>query len=515
MKTLVVVFFLLMGPFLFARNNPMYRYVVTETGKPTSLDPLDGDQTQNLSVARMIYTTPLEITQENKLSSLVLESFSYNTQTRTIEWAVKKDLKFNDGTDLGVEDIAFAVSRMAFTRPRFPVVEHIEGLDKWLKEAHPLKSLPSGIKIEGNVIKIKLTKDHEHPLFRFCLEIFSIIPKKCVNPENSKLTCQKIPGSGYYVISDESQDAIIFKRSSQKQKYFSGPEQIEFKYISASELLGKMAEVNENTIVAGNEVQFTIEDLKAIGSHTTVQNLPAARFAVLQLNPSVGPFKDKLCRQIFVKEFRESFAKIAQGAIRAESSIFVSIVPGYMTDKELSEKSVARIKPKEIENCKNEFKKSNYQWGYVKDERNLAFKMALEMTFKNLSVGDKKPLVLENRKQQSEEFLRGKIAVFNAGSGFWPLDPAGDLQMLFTPNLHKPLEHITKDETLQKLIRKVQDDESGPSAYKEVNQFLYDDALFNVYAHVRRFFAAKNKDLLLKFPEAITSPAPWQVFKGT
>ena len=152
----------------------MYRYVVTETGKPTSLDPLDGDQTQNLSVVRMIYTTPLEINRENKLSSLVLESFAYDAKTMTITWIAKKGLKFNDGSDLDVEDIAFAVSRMAFTRPQFPVIENIVGLDKWLKEPHPLKSLPSGIQIEGNIIKIKLTKAHEHPLFRFCLEIFSI-----------------------------------------------------------------------------------------------------------------------------------------------------------------------------------------------------------------------------------------------------------------------------------------------------------------------------------------------------
>lgn len=53
-----------------------------------------------------------------------------------------------------------------------------------------------------------------------------------------------------------------------------------------------------------------------------------------------------------------------------------------------------------------------------------------------------------------------------ASSGFWALDPAGDIKMLFTPNMHKLLSPITEDEKLQKLLGQV--DESV-EAYKAVN----------------------------------------------
>lgn len=492
----------------------MYQYVITETGKPTSFDPLDGDQTQNLSVARMIYTTPLEITAENALASLVLETFNYDSKERAIHWTVKRGLKFNDGSELRTEDIAFAVARMAFTRPQFPVIENIEGLEKWLKGKHPLKSLPSGIQVEGNKIKIKLTQNHTHPLFRFCLELFSVIPKKCVNLETNKINCEKVPGSGYYVISSTQDNSIQFARSSQKSTHFSGPENIEFKYIPAIQLTQRLAEIKETSIIAGNEGLFALSDLKTIHEKMKVQNLPATRFQVLQINPSVGPFMDKLCRQVFAQKFRESFAKVSSGVIRAESSIFVSIVPGYMADKELAVDSTSKLNLEKIKKCQEDLQKTDFQWAYVKDEKNSSFFDALQLTLKELGLDKIQPLVLASRKELAEHFISGKVALFNAGSGFWPLDPAGDLQMLFTPNLHKPLEYITKDEKLQKLIRKIQTNESDVNVYKDVNRYLYNEALFNVYGHVRRFFCAKNAKLLTEFPAAITSPSPWQVFRG-
>ena len=79
-----------------AQGAVMKEYVITETDKYTSLDPLDADLTHNLPVARMIYATPLEIDASDSMTSLVLESFSYDRGSQTITWVVKKGLKFSD-----------------------------------------------------------------------------------------------------------------------------------------------------------------------------------------------------------------------------------------------------------------------------------------------------------------------------------------------------------------------------------------------------------------------------------
>ena len=94
------------------------------------------------------------------------------------------------------------------------------------------------------------------------------------------------------------------------------------------------------------------------------------------------------------------------------------------------------------------------------------------------------------------------------------MDPAGDVKMLFTPNMHKMLSQVSGDEALQSLIEEANDPlVEGEQANININQHLFDEAVFNVYAHISRFYISKNKDLINEVLIGITSPAPWQVFK--
>ena len=79
--------------------------------------------------------------------------------------------------------------------------------------------------------------------------------------------------------------------------------------------------------------------------------------------------------------------------------------------------------------------------------------------------------------------------------------------------MHKPLSFVTSDKSLQTLIKNVASspDEQGP--YKIVNQYIFDQALFNVYTHVRRFYFSKNKNYFNKKQIGLSAPAPWQVFE--
>jgi ABC-type transport system substrate-binding protein len=149
------------------RESSLSTFVITETTKYTSLDPLDGDSSQNLPVVRMLYATPLEILPDNTLGSQVLESFEYDRATKSIKWTVKTGLKYSDKTAITPEDVAFAVARMAFVRPGFPLLKFIKGLDVWLKIPTPLSTFPDGLRVNGNDITIQLTENYPHPLFRF------------------------------------------------------------------------------------------------------------------------------------------------------------------------------------------------------------------------------------------------------------------------------------------------------------------------------------------------------------
>ena len=241
-KKSLVLIFLVLGFDIKSFGAIMNEYIITETDQPTSLDPLDGDQTQNLPVVRMIYSTPLEIDASDRITSLVLEKFNYDKKTQTIHWTVKKGLKYSNGDEITVSDVAFSVLRMALARPKFPVIDLIAGLNEWIGQASPLTTMPKGITIHGQDIAIKLTKDHPHPLFRFCLELFSIIPKKC----------------GRYTIESRKENIIQFKKRSE----MSGPEAISFKYVSAVQLPLELARLSSNSVIAGNESMYSFDDLE-------------------------------------------------------------------------------------------------------------------------------------------------------------------------------------------------------------------------------------------------------------
>lgn len=490
-----------------ASNTPVYRYVITETAGPNSLDPLDADSTSNLPVARMIYATPLETSESNQLTSRVLESFRYDANAKQIEWVVKLGLKYEDGTALTPEDVAFTVARMAFTRPLFPVIDSVEGVSDWSKSKEALKTLPTGIRVAGNKITIQLKRDVDHPLFRFCLELFSIIPRKCVDPITNKITCAKIPESGPYKIVSQTSSSILFtKRSTEFSK--TAPTQIQFEYVSAADLPKHISQIDDRTVVAGNESFFTPATLKDIESKLAVRYTPAARFSVIQINQNVPPFQDKKCRQVFAQTFRTAYHDLAKDA-PIEGSVFTKVLPGYLPLKELE--SSTPLSPKEITDCKDKLKKTNIPWGYAETEKDMIFFEVLKLTFNKLGIKTTTPITAPTRKEFSDLFADGKVAFYNAGSGFWALDPGGDMKMLFTPNLHKPLRHVSEDIKLQNFIGRLEQDKS---TFSEVNRYLYEEARFNVYTHLRRFFAAKDKALTGEVPFAITSPAPWQVFRA-
>lgn len=486
-----------------------YRYIITETSRPTSLDPLDADNTNNLPVARMVYATPLEASEDNQLKSQVLSAFSYDPSTRTIEWTARADALFDDGSSITSDDIAFAVARMAHARPKFPVIESIQGLHEWIGGKEPLKTYPSGIVVERDKVKITFAQDISHPMFRFCLEIFSIIPKKCVDLQTGKISCEKVPSSGYYSISQRDDKEIHFTRRNDLKKPVSAslPGEIVFEYSTPPQVFDRLQALkNENAIAAGNELQYSLEAMDSLKSKMKLRHLPASRFAVLQLHPKTKAFQNKKCRAYFADAFRKANLEIARQPI--EASLFTKVLPGY--ESEINLRARFPLTAADIKECERIFAAAKIPWGYSEAEKESLFFKVLKRTFETLHVPLSEPIVKKTRSDLSEAYATGEIAILNTGSGFWALDPAGDLKMLFTPNLHRGLSPVSEDGDLQRLLKNV---DGSRAAFQAVNEYIYDDAKFNVYSHPRRFYVTPNEHALSELPFALTSPAPWQVFR--
>lgn len=481
--------------------------VITETGKYVSLDPLDGDSSQNLPVARMVYSTPVEITADNTLGSRLLKSFEYDQSAKTIRWVVKDNLRYSDGSTISADDIAFSVSRMAFTRPKFPLIKLIQGLDSWVTQQTPLKSYPRGISVDGNKIEIKLKEDYPHPMFRFCLEIFSVIPRKCVNPATNKIECEKTPTSGLYQIASENADSVIFEKSKESNILDGekAPAQIKFIYADTKTAFEDPVNKSNATIVLSSESKFSPTELSSIQGKFEISYTPAAWFTVLQINPEVPPFNSPGCRLLFADRFRQNFEELYK--VPAEASIFTKLVPGYKTIEELKNSVDSNQK-----NCLEQLNGAKVPWGFESSTPNIFVETILK-TAKDLGLTIDGPKKFRSKKEEVEAFLSNQTTFAYARTGFWAMDPTGDIQMLFTPNLHKGLKHFWNDLKLQSQLQKiVSDGKVNDQIIDSVNNYLFADSKLSVYSHIRRFYASKNKDLVLKRPQGITSPSPWHLF---
>ncbi len=478
------------------------KYVVTETKGPDSFDPNDADKTQNLSVMRMLYATPLEIDKNNLLASYVLKSFSYDEAKQKISFEVRGDLKYSDGSGLTPEDVALSIARTAYFRPDFPVVKHIKGVKEWALAKRGISTWPSGMNLAGQTITIDLDQKLANPLFRFCLELFSIIPKACLNMETANLTCEIAPSSGYFVIKSKSVNEIVFEKRKQLIKPVGeiNFETITFKFKTISDACRE--EIAQNQIIAASEIDYLAAGCESLIKPEQVHWMPSARFLVLRFNPEVQLFKSKEARHYFSEVIR-AVLKEKNGDLIVEKSLFPKLLPGYLDSEQL------RFESKDLSSL---FKAVKIKLPQIKSFGSLIFDSIIEAAQRlgmNVELVPEPPM-----GKVIDSFLSGEYPVIAGSSGFWAQDPIGDVAMWFTKNLHKPMKFIWSDASVYKQIADLEN-EVYPQNIKikmeNFNRYLFEESLISPVMHFRRCFISNLGVSDITLPQAITSPAPWQI----
>lgn len=476
-------------------------YIVTNTPTPNSFDPLEADAYRNMPVMRMLYFTPIEISAKNTLISNVLEKFEYDSETRVISFEVKKGLSYSDQTPLTARDVALAIARMAYFRPTFPVIKDIEGVLTWSKRQEGLMTLPEGIRLDGQTIKIHFTKNHANPLFRFCLELFSIIPEKCLDLKSASLTCALPPASGYYEIAEESQEKIVFKKRLEKTAEEVTYTKIIFSYKKLSDFC--TASIADNDIIISEEIPYHHLPCKEAFKANQLHWTPAASFITLLFNPSLGPFQEQESRQYFGQKVRELLKNRAPDLV-IERSAFTNLIPGYLTEDSFGtiDEEAAR---KALAGKKITLYRSDESPNVVILDTIIEAAKALAMDVKVLTMVD---------SDRFQKFLNNEMNTLLIFSGFWAQDPIGDISMFYTPNLHSVLKHFWGDETHNRLIAELEN-ETDPKKLRmkmeELNRHIDQKALSSNLVHFRRFYITAPTQKSLILPQAITSPAPWHL----
>jgi ABC-type transport system substrate-binding protein len=473
----------------------------TEVGAPDSFDPISADKTQNITAMRLLYSTPLAIDKNNEIYSTILSSFSFDRKSNTANLILKSNLYFSNGKPLTARDLALSISRFGYFHPEFPVIHKIVGLSDWANKKEGLRKLPSGIQIIDNEVKIHFEGNLANPLFRFCLEIFSIIPEASVDLETGKLIDELPPFSGFYELENKIGKEWSFLKRTNK----SGLDNTEVSYNKISLIFKSMTEacaspVAENTVVAGFEMDFLMSDCLKQASTDSMRWLPAARFGLLRFNPNHELFRTKNNRQLFAELVRLKL-KEKYTDLRVERSLFTRLLPGYLST--LSSINTDRLffKNKILLLPKNSGSAALIYQVLITVAEDL--QMKVEFIDKELT-----------QKDTVDHFVSGKLPVIFGGSGFWAQDPVGDLQMYFTKNFHKTMTFVWADDGIYSRLQKL-DSSADPDTIRELmedfNKYIFDQSLIAPIVHFRRFFKTAEKQKLDDLPQAVTSPSPWQL----
>lgn len=498
-----------------AGDSAVKRFVIPGGLLPNSVDPPHLDQFSNYFPSQMVYFPPLESDVEGRLQSHILSAFSYNESQGVITLEMGH-WTYSDHTPVEVKDVTLAIKRLVLERPLFPVVRFIDGLTQWSKGRSPLKSNPRGIEVTGSTIKIHLTQKVYHPLFRLNLTVFSVIPSKCVDLATGKLACTTPPSSGYYVrgTSTEPKWVKFVKRTDLPKSIAEKiPDEVVFDYDNKSpkEIID---EKGYDSVVWGYDLNYTPAEHAGFSKDFRVDRLPAAWFTGFVLNPRVKPFNDLGCRQWFAGTFREFFAKQELGVITPSASIFTKIIPGYKSEQQLGPYPKLPLSAEKA--CIAQIQLKPFVYAIRSQSTPPLVDHALrEMaTAYHFKLDD--AVQAPSSHSGWPSYKRPDVALQLSNSGFWPLDPVGDIQMLLTPNLHEDYMDISTNLKVQSLLKDIST-ALTPGVIKtqmeQLNQYLYDQAMFNIFSNqAYLYLSAKDHQLHHGATFSVTFPYPWQVF---
>ena len=475
----------------------------SEVGLPDSFDPLNADKTQNISAMRLLYSTPLAINYKNELVSHILSKFSYDSDKHRTDFFLKEGLFYEDGQPINALDLALSIARFGYFNPNFPVIKNIKGLNRWANEKAGLKTLPPGILVNNNKVTILFAGYVSQPLFRFCLEIFSIIPASSIDLKTGKLKVEKPPSSGPFLLTERKAEEWIFKLSPQFKLSADDPSNystIKIKIGSIESICSRKLEFNE--IATGFEMEYLLKG--CVESHNAdTYWLPASRFGLLRFNPNVTPFQSAQVRSAFAEAVRSKL-KMTNPDLEVERGLFTKLLPGYLPfDKfEISPIEVDKLRDQVLNLPKSTTAAS---WQIYKAIGEVAENLGMRVKFqeKNWSADD---LV--------DSFIEGKFSVIYGGSGFWAQDPIGDLSMYFTKNFHKTMTFTWKDEGIYQRLEKISslvDPAEIKFGMEDFNRYITKQSIISPIIHFRRFYITSPSQKLDELPQAVTSPAPWQL----
>jgi peptide/nickel transport system substrate-binding protein len=298
--------------------------VIDLVNEPTTLDPHKQWNPSSYYIYRNIFDNMLTRTPEGKIVPQVAESWKYLGDTE-VEFKLRKDIKFHDGTPLTADDVVYSVKRITdpkFKSPQrgqFNTITKAEAVDKYT---------------------VKLTTKVPYPVLQAQLVKLSIVPKAYVSKVGAEAFNKKPVGSGPYKFQ-EWKKGVSVTLAANGSYWRSKPPFAKVVFRAVPEAATRVADLRSGKADLVVSLNSDLAAQLKGDSKAKVLSVATERVAYFRLNSQAGPTKDikvrkaiahAINRQLIIDALKGGYAKPTDVMVSETAFGFTKDVPSYPYD---------------------------------------------------------------------------------------------------------------------------------------------------------------------------------------
>ena len=255
------------------------KVVVAQATKPKTLDPPLANQVDSMKVARQIFNTLLVVDDEGNLVPEIAEKWEFETPT-SILFTIRKGIKFHNGAELTVDDVAFSLERMRGKAGTRILVESISGVEV----------------VDDTHVRVTMSEPFSPLLYNLTLSLCGIINKEDTLKRGESEIAVKPNGTGPFKLTYWNSGDIV-KLEPFEDSFMGKPEidELEFKIIPEGNnrlIALETGEVDIAYNINPSDIKFIEENNELV-----LVNKPSMRVEYLAFNLNKEPLNQKEFRQ--------------------------------------------------------------------------------------------------------------------------------------------------------------------------------------------------------------------------
>ena len=298
-----------------------------------TLDPHLQWDTDSYSVYRNIFDNLVTRDDAGKIVPQVAAAWHY-TDDKTLVFDLRSDIRFQDGTKLTPDDVAFSVQRIinpAFKSPQLSQFDQIASAD-----------------VTGPA-QVTLHTKSAYPALLAQLVKLSIVPKAYVEKVGDQEFNLKPIGSGPYKLRSW-QRGVSVTLDAMPDYWRGKPPFASVVFRAVPDVPTRMADLRAGRadLVRG----LSPDDAQALKSERSVAvlSVPTVRVAYLFVNPSAGPTKDvhvrraiamAIDRDTLISALQQGYARPVAEVLTPANFGYSDAVPAWPFDPDVARKMIA------------------------------------------------------------------------------------------------------------------------------------------------------------------------------